>query len=335
MNRRAVDTPISRRAACGAVAALLTPVSSALAQPRERKVLIGFLGGTVASSGTRDQTGSLRQGLRELGYVEGQHFAIEARWAEGKPERLPALLTELMALAPAILVTAGPRPAMLARDATSSIPIVAVATEDPVATGLAASLARPGRNITGLTTPDGILERRLQLLKDIVPTAQRFGVLMNPFTLARPFLDNGLKEMERTLAVRLVAFEARGPEDFDAAFAAMVRERVDGVAVLADATFFANRARLGELCLKHRLPSVWGDGSYLDAGGLVSYQGDFPAMFRRSASMVDKILKGTKPGEIPFEQSTKFVLVVNQKGARAIGVKIPASVLIGADEVIE
>lgn len=325
----------NRRAACIAVAALLAPPSASYAQPAGRKALIGFLGGTVSSVGTPYQLGPLRQGLRELGLIEGQHFAIEARWAEGNPERLPALLADLMARQPDILVTSGPRPAMLARDASVSIPVVAVATENPVESGLAASFARPGRNITGVTGVDGVFEKRLQLLKDIVPTARRFGVLMNPYTLPRAFLDNGMKEAERTLGVQIRVVEARGPDDFDAAFAELVRERVNGIAVLADATFFAYRARIGELCLKHRLPSVWGDGSYLDAGGLVSYQADFPAMYRRSASLIDKILKGTKPGEIPFEQATKLLLVVNLKGARALGVTIPHSVMIGADEVIE
>ncbi len=317
--------------------ALLFSPSAGWAQSVTRKALIGFLGGVEPDSATqRNMVEPLRQGLRELGYAEGRNLVFEFRWAAGKPERLPALLAELIALAPDVLVMAGPRPSMLARDATTTIPVVAVAVDDPVIMGLAASHARPGRNITGLSGAfQGVLEKRLQLLKDIAPASRRFAVLMNPYTLSRENLENGLRNDERTLGVQLLVFEARGPDDFEAAFAAMVKQRVDAVAVLADATFYTYRAKLGELCIRHRLPSAWGHASYLDVGGLVSYQGDFAAMFRRSASMVDKILKGTKPGDIPFEQATKLELVVNLKAAKALGLTVPLSLLVSADEVIE
>ena len=320
----------------GTVVGLLAWPLRGIAQPAGRVARIGFIGGTAPDPITlRNFVEPLRQGLRELGHVEGQNYAIEFRWAEGKQERFPELLAELIALAPDVLVTTGTRPAMLAKDATTTIPVVAVAVDDPVMMGLAVSHARPGRNITGLSGAfEGILAKRLQLLKDIVPAARRFAVLMNPFTMARAGLDKYLPDWERTLGVQVMVLEARGPDDFDAAFATMARERVDAVAVLADATFWTHRARLGELCLKHRLPSVWGGAGYLDAGGLVSYQGDFAAMSRRAASFVDKILKGTKPGDIPFEQSTKLELVVNLKAAQALGITIPQSVLVSADEVI-
>jgi putative ABC transport system substrate-binding protein len=200
------------------------------------------------------------------------------------------------------------------------------------------SHARPGRNITGLSGAfQGILEKRLQLMKDIVPAARRFAVLLNPFSYGRAGIEKDLQKanLEGVLGVHVMVLEARGPDDFDAAFATMARERVDAVAVLADAMFWTHRARLGELCTKHRLPSVWGGAGYLDAGGLVSYQGDFAATARRSASFIDKILKGTKPGDIPFEQATKLELVVNLKAAKALGLTIPQSVLVGADEVIQ
>jgi putative ABC transport system substrate-binding protein len=201
--------------------------------------------------------------------------------------------------------------------------------------GLAVSHARPGRNITGLSGVfQGVLEKRLQVLKDILPAARRFAVLMNPNTLARAGLDKGLPDWERTLGVQVMVLEARGPDDFDAAFATMARERVDAVAILADATFWTHRARLGELCIKHRLPSAWGGAGYLDAGGLIAYQGDFASVARRAPSFVDKILKGAKPGNIPFEQATKLELVVNLKAAKALGLTIPQSVLASADEVI-
>ena len=306
-----------------------------IAQPAGRMARIGFLGSTARDS-LRTFVDPLRQGLRELGYVEGQNYAFEFRWAEGKDERFPGLLAELIALAPDVLVTTGNRPAMLAKDATTTIPVVAVAIDDPVEMGLAVSHASPGRNITGLSGAfQGILAKRLQLMKDIMPAARRFAVLANPFANTRADIEKNRPNWERTIGVQVMVLEARGPDDFDAAFATMAHERVDAVAVLADSTFWTHRARLGELCTKHRLPSVWGGAAYLDAGGLVSYQGDFTAMARRSASFVDKILKGTKPGDIPFEQSTKLELVVNLKAAKALGVTVPQSVLVGADEVIE
>ena len=306
-----------------------------IAQPAGRMARIGFIGSTARDS-LRTFVDPLRQGLRELGYVEGQNYAFEFRWAEGKQELFPGLLAELIALAPDVLVTVGNPSAMLAKDATTTIPVVALAVDDPVEMGLAVSYARPGRNITGLSGAfQGILAKRLQLLKDIVPAARRFAVLTNPFANTRADLEKGRPNWERTLGVQVMVLEARGPDDFDDAFATMARERVDAVAVLADSTFWTHRARLGALCIKHRLPSVWGGAGYLDAGGLVSYQGDFTAMARRSASFVDKILKGTKPGDIPFEQSTKLELVVNLKAAKALGLTVPQSVLVGADEVIE
>jgi len=309
------------------------------AQPAGRIARIGLIGLTAPDPAVLSTwVEPLRQGLRELGYVEGQNFTIEFRWTEGKQERLPGLLAELIALAPDVLVTFGPRVAILAKDATTTIPVVALAVDDPVVAGLAVSHARPGRNITGLSGAfQGILEKRLQLMKAIVPAARRFAVLSNPFSYRRAELEKYLQEQnfEGVLGVQVLVLDARGPDDFDAAFATMTRERVDAVAVLADAMFWTHRARLGELCTKHRLPSVWGGTGYLDAGGLVSYQGDFTAMARRSASFIDKILKGTKPGDIPFEQATKLELVVNLKAAKALGLTIPRSVLVGADEVIE
>lgn len=324
---------VSRRNAFVALAAPL----AAWAQPAGRKARIAFLGGSTPDPGTlRSQVEPLRQGLRELGWAEGQNLTIEFRWAEGKYERLPGLLDELLRFQPDLLVTVGPRPTMLVKDAVKTLPIVAVGVDDPVQMGLAASITRPGGNITGLSTAfGGILQKRLQLLKDIVPTARRFAIVFNPNTVPPKALADAVPGWERTLGVTLQLTEVRGPEDFDAAFAAMVRERVNGVTVVADAMIWTQRAKLGALCLKHRLPSAWGGGAYLDAGGLVSYQGDWPALFRRSASLIDKILKGTKPGDIPFEQGTKLELVVNLKGARALGVTIPQSVLVSADEVIE
>jgi putative tryptophan/tyrosine transport system substrate-binding protein len=329
MNRRHVTAV--------AALAVLSP-SAALAQPAARKARIGFLsGGTPDATYQRFQLDPFREGLRELGYVEGQNISIDYRWADGKPERLPALLAELMALQPDLLVAAGPRPQRVAKDANLPIPIVAVGGDNPVTDGLVASLARPGGNITGVSSSIGseMIAKRLQALKEIVPSARRFAILMNPVTASRAGIERELPAFERTLAADVRLHEARGPGEFEAAFEALARDRVDGIVVLADATFFAHVATLAELCVKHRLPSAWGGRAYLDAGGLVSFQSDFAAVYRRSAVLVDKILKGTKPGDIAFELPTKFELIVNLKTAKALGITIPQSVLLRADEVIQ
>ena len=295
-----------RRRLFGAGLALATCHGIAPGQPVARKVRIGFLSGAAAGpSAMRGMADPFRLGMRELGYVEGQNLVIEFRWAEGQPERLPGLLAELIRLEPEVLVTTGTGPPILAKQVTSTLPIVAVAIDDPVQMGLATSISRPGGNITGISGAfSGLLAKRFQLLKDIVPSARKFAVLFNPNSASRAGIVNDIASYERTLAVPVLVLEARGPEDFEPAFAAMAQDRVDAVSILADATVFIHRIRLGELCLKRRLPSVWGGKDFLEGGGLVSYQGDFAAMFRRSATMVDKILKGTKPEDIAFEQSS-------------------------------
>ncbi len=304
---------------------------------QQRPWRIALLGGTAGDAiALRNFVDPLRHGLVELGYVESRHYTLALRWAEGKPERLPGLLAELVAARPDMLVTIGPRPAQLARDSAAGLRVVAVGVDDPVTAGLAQSVARPGGHITGLSTAfDGLVQKRLQLLKDIVPEARRLGILMNPLTLRRAVLESQLPAWQGALGLELRMFEARAAEDFAAAFEAMLRERLQGVVILADTVFWTHRQALGAWVLKHRLPSAWGGRDYLDAGGLVSYQGDWPALFRRAAALVDKVLKGTPPGDIPFEQGTKLELVVSMKGARALGIKVPQSVLLSADEVIE
>ena len=327
------------RRACLALALGLPLAAAAQAPPR--RPLIAFLSGTRPDAGTqRSVIGPFEQGLRELGHVAGQNLGLAYRWADGQPERLPALLAELLAMKPEVLVTSGPGPALLARDAAQAaawtLPVVVVAVDDPVQMGLAASITRPGGHITGLSGAfSGILAKRLQLMKDILPGARRMAMLFNPTNLTRDVLANAMPQWQRTLDLNLSLVPARGPADFDAAFEAMASAKAQAVAILADETFYPNRLRLGELCLRHRLPAVVGGRDYLGPGFVVSYQGDFAAMFRRAAGLVDKILKGTKPGEIQFEQSTKLELVVNQKAARDFGLRIPASVRVSADEVIE
>ena len=293
---------MKRRLLCGALIGWAAVPLAGAAQPAPRRARIAVLGGSYGLNDpatVRTMIEPLRKGLRELGWVEGRNLDIEWRFAEGKPERLPALLAELLAFAPDVLLAIGPRPALLAKDATGTLPIVAGPVDDPVQMGLADSYARPGRNITGTSGAyEGILSRRLQLLKDLVPGARRVGILMNPYTVTRDELEKGVEEDRRQLGLAIVVFEARGPEDFDTTLAAMARERLDGVLVLGDATFYVHRMRLGEWCVKQRLPSIWGGAGYLDAGGLASFQGDFAELMRRAASLVDKILKGTPPGEM-------------------------------------
>jgi len=328
---------MKRRWLIGAGLAITAARHVAWAQPMGRKPRIGWLSAATPDPATlRMQVDPFRHGLRALGWIEGQNLApIEFRWAEGRFERLPALLDELLRLDLGLLVTTSPRPAMLAKEvAPKTLSIVALAVDDPVQMGLAPSIARPGGNITGISAAfDGLVERRLQLLKDIVPAARRFAIVFNPASV--PTLATVLPKWEAGLGIAISLAEVRGPDDVDPAFAALVKQSVNGIVFFADAMIYSQRAKLGELCLKHRLPSVWGGGAYLDAGGLASYQGDWPAMFRRGAALVDKVLRGTKPGEIAFEQGTKLELVVNQKGARALGITIPHSVLVSADEVIE
>jgi len=330
---------MKRRTVCASLSAALAWPGWGRAQAAKPNARIAVLGGStgLADPATmRNMVEPLRRGLRDLGWVEGRNLDIEWRFAEGQPQRLPALLAEALASKPDVLVAIGPLPALLAKDATRTLPIMAVPVDDPVQMGLADSYARPGRNITGLSGAyHGILSRRLQLLKDLVPAVRRAGILMNPHALPRATLDQDVDEIRRQTSLEIAVFEARGPEDFDTTLAAMARDRLDGVLILADATFYRHRERLGEWCMKQRLPSIWGGAGYLDAGGLASFQGDFAELFKRSASQVDKILKGTPPGEIAWEQSTKFELLLNLKAAQALGLKVPQSVLVSAGEVIE
>jgi putative ABC transport system substrate-binding protein len=310
--------------------------STALVQPRQTR--IGFLAEPAADQVMlRTVVEPFRQGLKELGHVEGQNLSIEFRWAEGKHERLAGLASELLQLGIDVLVAAFPAPAIVAKDATRSVPIVAVGVDDPVVMGLAATMARPGGNVTGISGYAAeLVSKRLQLLRDLVPAARRVGILLNPNAIVRTRdFDRRLADWERSLGAEIRVYEAREARDFEAVFAALSRDRVDGLLVLADANTYAHRVMLNEMCLMRRMPSVWGGRAFLTGGGLASYQSDFPAMFRRAATLVDKILKGAKPAEIPFEQATKLELIVDLKAAKALGITVPQALLLGADEVIE
>ena len=277
-----------------------------------------------------------RHGLRELGWAEGQNIVIEFRFADGKHERLPGLASELLQLQLDVLVAAFPPAALVAKNATHNVPVVAI-VDAPVETGLVATMAHPGGNITGISSWGGeLVAKRLQIMRELVPTARRFGILFNPNAgVTRAGMDSGIVKWERTLGTPIRAYEARGPGDFEGVFAALARDGVDGLVVLADANTYAHRVRLNELCLQRRMPSVWGSRDFLTGGALASYQSDWPAIFRRTAALVDKILKGGNPAEIPFEQATKLELVIDKKAAKALGISVPQALLLSADEVVE
>jgi putative ABC transport system substrate-binding protein len=271
-----------------------------------------------------------------LGHVEGRDVELQFRFAEGQPGRLPGLLTELLGLHPAVLVAVGPRPVVVARDAGVALPVVEVHIDVPVQMGFARTAARPAGRFTGISAAfEGVLERRMQLLADLVPgPPRRFAVMLNPQTVNPDTVRLAMVPLEATLGP-IAQVEVSTAADLDAAFKTFARQGVNGLVVLADATLWVIRHDIGQRCQAMRLPSVWGGRGYLDAGGVASYQGDLRSMYRRSAMFVDKILKGTPPGEIPFEQGTKFELVVNARAARELKLTVPPRVRVAADEVIE
>jgi putative ABC transport system substrate-binding protein len=274
------------------------------------------------------------EGLRQLGYVEGQNVVIERRFSEGKAERLPDLAAELVRLKVDVIVAAAIT-ADEAKRATSTIPIVMTNHADPLGNRLVTSLARPGGNVTGLSTlsPD-LVGKQLQLLKEAVRRLSRVAVLSNP---THPGHPRSLRETEvaaRSLKVRLQILEARAPTELAAAFSAVTKESADALLLLGDPMFFGERTRIVELAAKNRLPLMGGQTEYAEAGGLLAYGVDHRDSFRRAATYVDKILKGAKPGDLPVEQPTKFELVINLKTAKALGLTIPQSLLQRADQVI-
>jgi len=312
--------------------------SAAGAQQAAKITRIGFLALNLAAAPHVPE--AFGQGLRDLGYVEGRNVVIEYRDAEGKPERLPTLAAELVALRVDVIVAAGTPQALAAKQATKTIPIVfASAASDSVTSGLVTSLARPGGNVTGLTGlgPE-LVGKCLEQLTQAVPGVTRVAVLWQPGALGERADKDMLKGAEvaaRALAVRLQFVQARGPADFDKAFSDMTGARTSALTVLPSAMFFGERSRLVALAAKNRLPAVfpWREG--VDAGGLMAYGPNVADLYRRAAIYVDKVLKGAKPGDLPVEQPTKFELVINLKTAKALGLTIPPSLLARADHVVE
>jgi putative ABC transport system substrate-binding protein len=315
----------------GAVAAPL----AAEAQQAAKVARIGYL----STNPTPHFQEAFRQGLRDLGYVEGRNLVIEYRDAKGKLERLPALAAELVALKVDVILAANTRAALAAKQATRALPIVFTKASDPVTSRLATSLAEPGGNATGLSVlATELVGKCLEQLKQAVPGVSRVAVLLQPGGVGELIERDMLKEAEvaaRALGVRLQVVEARGPADFDRAFSVMTRARADALAVLTSSMLFGERRRLVDLAAKHRLPAVypWREG--VDAGGLMAYGPDLADLLRRAATYVDKILKGARPGDLPIEQPSRFDLVVNLKTAKALGLTIPPSLLARADQVIQ
>ncbi len=304
------------------------------AQPAGRVYRIGYLGSGAASfPGVK----AFREGLRELGWVEGQNIVLEYRFAEGRLDRLPGLAAELVRLQMDVIVTGPTPPAVAAKNATGTIPIVVVNVGNPVGLGLIESLARPGKNVTGSSFDVGlqIASKELELLEDTVPTVRRVAILSNPANPAHALAVEHVKAAARSLGVQLQFLEAREPNQFDGAFVAMAKERANALLVMADGMFILHRARLADLATRNRLPSMHGVRENVEAGGLMSYGPSSVVTFRRAAYFVDRILKGAKPADLPVEQPAKFELVINLKTAKALGLTIPQSVLLRADQVIE
>jgi len=327
MDRRAFVTGLG-----GVFAAPLSARAQRAAEPRR----IGYLSSNSASL-SHHLVDAFRQGLRELGWTEEQNLRIDYRFADGKFDRLPALAAELVARNVEIIVAAPSVAAVAAKNATRTIPIVMVNAGDPVGLGLVTSLARPGGNVTGLSYGAGleIVGKGLELLKQALPNVRLVAVLWNPDNNASANALKNVKEVAVSQGLQLQFVETRAPNQFDAAFAVMRTTRVEAVVVVADSMFMAHRARLADFAARGRLPTMHGVRENVEAGGLMSYGPDSITNYRRAAGFVNKILNGAKPADLPVEQPTKFEFVVNLKAAKALGVTIPPSLLLRADQVIE
>jgi len=339
---------VERRAFLGAVTGgLVAAPLAAEAQHSARTYRVGTLGNIpLADAEGARLWGALTQELRELGYVEGQNLVVERRSSDGNAERLPALAAELVRLKVDVIVVNGcGAPLNAVSQATTMIPIVVAAcSDDLVATGLIGSLARPGGNITGLSelAPE-LGAKRLELLKEVAPKVRRVAVLWNPtyserFSANFRFWSSDWKEMRaaaQLLGMTLQSVEIRSPDDFNAAFSAMIRERADALTTFSDTSIVLHPRRITDLAARNRLPAVYTSGEIVDAGGLMSYGPSIPELFRHAASYVAKILKGAKAGDLPMEQPTKFELVINLKTAKALGLTIPPPLLARAEKVIQ
>jgi putative ABC transport system substrate-binding protein len=314
----------TRKAVLGfALSAMLLAVcASAEAQQAKRVPLIGSLSASAPSNPERIE--AFRQGLRDLGYVEGKNIAVEYRWAEGKPERLFELAAELVSLKPDVLFIQSPQAVFAAKKATTTIPIVFLGISDPVGIGLIGSLARPGGNITGLTNFNAELSgKRLELLKESFPIVSVVALLWNGTSPGHPAVLKETEGAARSLGLKIQALEVRSPDDFDGAFQAATSGRAQALLPLGDPLFVSQRRRILDFVSKNGLPAMYSQNEYVDAGGLMSYGVNMPALFRRAPTYIDKIIKGIKPADLPVEQPTKFEFIINLKAAKQIGLTIP------------
>ena len=304
----------------------------AIAQLAAKSPVIGLL-----DAGERlEWWAAFREQLRKLGYVEGRNVAFESRFARGKAEQLPSAAQDLVRLKVNVIVTSGSIAADAAKKASSTIPIVTATGIGQVESGLIVSLARPGGNVTGVTSfATGLTGKRFEILREVLPRMSRLAVLWHADNSGSAILVRELEASARSSKVALQIVGVKSAEEFAGAFSTMTKGRAEAVFVVAGPYFFSERQRLSELALKHRLPTMHGPSEFVDAGGLLSYAPSYSGLFRHAADYVDKILKGAKPGDLPVEQPTTFELVINMKTARTLGVKIPPAVLFRAERVIE
>jgi putative ABC transport system substrate-binding protein len=308
---------------------------AAQAQQTGNVYRIGFLGNSTAAL-EANLVGPFREGLRELGYVEGRNVLIEYRWAEGKYDRFPALIGELLALKVAVIVTAGTPAALAVKKATTSVPLVMTAVGDPVGTGIVPSLSHPGGNITGLTAISTEMDaKRLELLREVVPSVSYIALLWNAASPLQVLAEKQVQAGAQVLRMRVLSLGVTTEEEIRSALAVMARQRPDALLVLADRLLLHHRALIMDFATRHRLPGVHAYRELVEAGGLMSYGPSYADMHHRAAYFVDRILKGEKAGDLPVERPAKFDLVINMKTAKAFSLTIPQSVLLRATEVIQ
>jgi len=308
---------------------------AAQAQQTGNVYRIGFLGNSTAAL-EANLVGPFREGLRDLGYVEGRNVLIEYRWAEGKYDRFPALIGELLALKVAVIVTAGTPATLAVKKATTSVPLVMTAVGDPVGTGIVPSLSHPGGNITGLTAISTEMDaKRLELLREVVPSVSYIAVLWNAGSPLQVLAEKQVQAAAQVLRMRVLSLGVKTEEEIKSALAVMARERPDALLVLADRLLLHHRALIMDFATRHRLPGVHAYRELVEAGGLMSFGPSYADMHKRAAYFVDRILKGAKPGDLPVERPLTFELVINLKVAKALGLTIPQSVLLRGTEVIQ
>ena len=305
------------------------------AQPMAKVWHVGMLETTAATLNATNLD-AFKQALRQLGYVEGQNLIVEYRSGDGHIERFPQLAAELVRLNVDIIITRGTPAALAAKKATATIPIVMAAIGEPVETGMVASLARPGGNVTGLSAfVTELTAKRIEIMREVIPQLSRMALIDNMANRSVPAQWDETKRAAFALGIQPQLYDVRKAEDIERAFSSAIAQRVNALSVGNDSVVIANRIQVVQLAAKHRLPAIYATRDFVDAGGLLSYAAHYPDLYRRAAAYVDKIFKGAKPADLPVEQPTKFEIVVNLKAASALGLTVPSTLLARADEVIE